>query len=135
MNEEVRNEKEPQDDIDLVKKYENLSKGASKKIINIVGKQGELLKRFRDEDEFFDCVVLSRLNISFKISLYKLLRKFPLLKNSPLTPSYFKTNFKAIKKVCRANVNIFTEEKRKKLVSLFFIYFFLVWIGLENFIH
>ena len=75
------------------------------------------------------------MNIYFKFSLRKFLRKFPLLKHSPLTPSYFKTSFKAIKKVCRANVNIFTEEKRKKLVSLFFIYFFLVWIGLENFIH
>ena len=41
----------------------NLLKGASKKIINIVGKQGELLKRFREEDEFFNKVGLSRSNI------------------------------------------------------------------------
>ena len=33
----------------LVKKYEDLLKGANKKIINIVGKQGELLKRFKEE--------------------------------------------------------------------------------------
>ena len=52
LNEEVRSAKEPQDGIDLVKKNENLLKGASKKIINIVGKQGGLLKRFRDEDEY-----------------------------------------------------------------------------------
>ena len=81
FNEEVRDAKEQQDGIDLVKKYEHLFRGANRKIINIVGKQGELLKRFMDEDEVFDLIRLSRSNISFKISLYKFLRKFPLLKN------------------------------------------------------
>ena len=39
LNEEVRNPKEPKDGIAIVKKYEDLLKGA---IRNIVGKQGEL---------------------------------------------------------------------------------------------
>ena len=51
LNEEVRDTKEQQDGIDLVKKFEDLFRGTSKKIINIVGKQGELLKRFRDGDD------------------------------------------------------------------------------------
>ena len=59
LNEEVKNAKEVKDGISLVKKYENLLKGANKKIINIVGKQGKLLKIFKDEDDFFDCIVLS----------------------------------------------------------------------------
>ena len=59
----------PQDDIDSVKKYGNFLKGTNKKFINIVGKQGEILKRFKDEDEFFDHVGLSWSNIDFKISL------------------------------------------------------------------
>ena len=37
------------------------------KIINIVGKQGKLLQRFKDSDEFFDSVGLSRSYIYFKI--------------------------------------------------------------------
>ena len=49
LNEEVRNAKEKRDGIALGKKYENVLKGTNKKIINIVGKQGEILKRFRDE--------------------------------------------------------------------------------------
>ena len=49
INEEVKNAKELKDGMALVKKYENLLKGANKKIINIVGKQGELLKRFKEE--------------------------------------------------------------------------------------
>ena len=52
MNEEVKNVKELKHGISLVKKYENLLKGANRKIINIVGKQRELLKRFKDNDEF-----------------------------------------------------------------------------------
>ena len=69
MNQEVKNAKEPKDGISLVKKYKGLLKGANSKIINIVGKQGELLKRFKDSDELFDCVGLSRCNIYFKICL------------------------------------------------------------------
>ena len=49
INEEVKNAKELKDGMALVKKYEDLLKGANKKIINIVGKKGELLKRFKEE--------------------------------------------------------------------------------------
>ena len=47
LNEEVKNAKEPNID----------------RIINIVGKQGELLKKFKESDEFFSRVGLSRSNI------------------------------------------------------------------------
>ena len=49
INEEVKNAKELKDGMASVKKYEDLLKGANKKNINIVGKQGELLKRFKEE--------------------------------------------------------------------------------------
>ena len=104
LSKEVKKAKEPKDGIALLKKYEDHLKGANKKIINIVGKQGKLLKKFRDDEEFFDRVGLSRSNI---YSLYKFIRKFPLSKNSTLTSSYFKNNFRAIKKDCKANLNIF----------------------------
>ena len=97
--------------VSLAKKYEVLLKGANWKIINIVGKQGELLKKFKDSDEFFDGLGLSRSIIYFKISLHKFLYKFPVLKNSTLTSSCFKSNFKMIKKVCKSNANIFGEKK------------------------
>ena len=108
---EVKNANDLKDGIYLVKKYEDLLKGANEKIINIVGKQGELLKRFKDSDEFFDGVGLSQSNIYFKIRLYKFLCKFPALRHSTLTSSYFKNNFKIIKKVCKANADTFCEKK------------------------
>ena len=47
LNDEAKITKEVKDRISLVKKYENLLKGENK-MINIVGKQGELLKRFKE---------------------------------------------------------------------------------------
>ena len=107
LNGEVKNVKSLSEGISLVQKYENLLKGANKKIINVVGKQGEFLKIFKEENEFFDCVGLSWSNICFKMRLFKSVCKFPVLKNSTLTPNYFKSNLKQIKKVCKANMDIF----------------------------
>ena len=52
--EEVKNAKDLKEGVSLVKRYEDLLKSSNKKTINIVAKQGELLKRFNDSDEFFD---------------------------------------------------------------------------------
>ena len=71
----------------------------------MVRRQGEILKRFK-EDEFFD-----RVGLIFTLKYFKFLYKFPLLKNSTLKSSYFKSNFKVIKKVCKTNVNIFGNAK------------------------
>ena len=90
-----------------LKKCKKLLKGENRKIINILGKQVELLKKFKDSDEFFSRVDLSRSNIYFKIRLYK----FPTLKKSTLISSNFKSNFKFITKVYKANVDIFGEKK------------------------
>ena len=109
LNEEEKNTKSLNEGISLVQKYENLLKGANKKIIIIVGKQGKLLKRFEEEDEFFYNVGLNRSNIYFKMRLFKFLCKFPVLKSSTLTTSYFNGNMKIIKKVCKANADIFAE--------------------------
>ena len=76
LNDEVKNVKNLNKGISLVKKHENLLKSINKKIINIVGKQGEFLKRFKEEDEFFNCVGLSQSNIYFKIRLFKFLCKY-----------------------------------------------------------
>ena len=92
-------------------KCEELLKSSNERIISIVAKQGELLKKFKDSDEFFDSVDQGRSNLYFKRRLYKFLCKFPALRNSTLTPSYFKNNFKIIKKVCQANADIFGKKK------------------------
>ena len=74
-------------------------------------KTGQDPEKLKEEDDFFNCVGLSRFNIYFKVRLQKFLCKFSVLKNSTLTPSYFKSNFKLIKKVCKSNADVFGDKK------------------------
>ena len=76
-------------------------------MVRIVDKQGELPKTVKEGEEFFNHVDLTKLNIYFKIRLYKFLTKFPALENSSLSLSYFKSNLKVINKVCKKNVCLF----------------------------
>ena len=64
--EKAKNAKDLKDCAFLVKKYEELLKSSNEKIISIVAKQGELLKKFKDSDEFFDSVDQGRSNIYLK---------------------------------------------------------------------
>ena len=56
----------------LIEKCKKLIKRENKKIINIVGNQGEFLQKFKEIDDFFCRVDLTRSNIYFKICLHKL---------------------------------------------------------------
>ena len=89
LNEKARNVKEAKEAILIIKKYERLLKEQHREIINILGK-------FRERDEVFSRVGLSRSSIYFKIRLHKFLCKFPVLKQLTLTSSYCKSNFKSI---------------------------------------
>ena len=66
IQEEVKNSKDLKDGIALFRKYEELLKEENKKI-NIVGKQGEILKKLKEERDFFNYVGLSRSNTYFEI--------------------------------------------------------------------
>ena len=59
LNEEVKIVKKPKEIISLFKKQEELLKGENIKIINILGNQKELLKKFKGSDELFSRVDLS----------------------------------------------------------------------------
>ena len=63
------NTNEPEKAIDTVKRYEDVLKDQNKQIINMLGKQRKLLKRFKESDGFFDNVVLSRYHVyaAFKL--------------------------------------------------------------------
>ena len=65
-------------------------------MVRMVGKKEQLLKKFKESEKFFNHVGLRMSNIYFKISLYKFLTKFLVLKISSNLPNYFKSNLKAI---------------------------------------
>ena len=78
----------------IIRRYEDIIKTQNKKAIGYIAKQGEILKIFKDTQNFFDNVGQSKSTIYFKISPYKFLKKYPLLKTSTLQSIYFKNNFK-----------------------------------------
>ena len=107
FNETVNNFKNSQKAIVTIRRYDKVIKTKYKKAIGYIGKQGELLKRFKNTENFFDNITQSRSTIYFKISLYTFLKENSLLKTSTLQSSYFKNNFKAIKVVCEENLIFF----------------------------
>ena len=65
LSKEMKNLMEPKEALSIIKKYNELLKGENRKIINLVGNQGKLLKKFKKNDEFFRHVGLSQTNIYF----------------------------------------------------------------------
>ena len=59
LDEEVKKTKESKEATSIIKKYEELLKGENRKIVNIAEKQGDLLKKFKESEEFFSGVELS----------------------------------------------------------------------------
>ena len=103
LNETANDVNNSQEVIRITNRYEDIIKTQNEKAIGYVGKQGELLKEFKDTENFFDHVGQSRSTIYFKIWLYKFLKKYLLLIKSTLQSNYFKNNFKAIEIVCKEN--------------------------------
>ena len=100
-----------------LKKFEDLLKGTNRKILNILGKQGELFKKFKESDTFFSCQ--SCVNVYITI-----------LKKSTITSSYFKSNFKLIKKVCQTDATCLNN-----FVQSGEFYPLIILYSLENFTH
>ena len=69
-----------QDALECVEKYEKHLENQKRKIIKIVYSQRYILHTFKESDEFTDTLVkrlkVSKSTITFKINLYKLLKKF-----------------------------------------------------------
>ena len=98
LDEMVGQIKNPEEAAGEIKLYENMLTTKNVKIINIVAKQGQLLQQFKELEEFSESVRLSRSTIYFKISLFKFLLKYPLLKTSCLSSRYFENILRKRKK-------------------------------------
>ena len=103
LNEGVRKSKYPKEVAIVIKKHEELIKEQNQRITNIVSKQGELLKRFKELDEYFESVGLSQSNIHFKIRFYRALVMLLVLRNLTLSSNYFKKDYF----ICLEKVNNF----------------------------
>ena len=75
LNETVNNVNNFREATKIINRYEDIIKTQIKKAVGYIGKQGELLKKFKDTENFFDNVGQSKSTIYFKISLDELLKK------------------------------------------------------------
>ena len=80
LNETANNVNNFQEAIPIINCRQDIINTQNKKSIEYIGKQGQLLKIFK----YFDNVGQSRSIIYFKTSLYKIMKKYSLVKNSTL---------------------------------------------------
>ena len=75
-----------------------------RKIIDIAYKLERILLQFIETEEFIDTLVkrlkMSKCTVTFKINLYKLLKKHPLLNHSNKSMHCFKNFLRQIKLIC-----------------------------------
>ena len=75
LNETANNVNNSQEAIAIIRRYMEIIKKKNKKAIGYTGKQGELLKKFKDTEIFFYNAGQSKSTIYFKILLDELLKK------------------------------------------------------------
>ena len=91
-----------QEALQCLKQYGKYLQNEKRKIINIACEQGKILHQYKESEEFIDTAVkklkTSKSTFTFKINLYKVLKKNPLLKLSNKSIHYFK-NFKKLSSI------------------------------------
>ena len=94
LNEVANETNGPGETIFRINQYEEIIKSHNKRVIGYVAKQGQILKKFREVEDFIQNVRKIKFTIYYKIT------KYPSSKKSTLPSSHFGNNFKAINTVC-----------------------------------
>ena len=91
LNEQARKVNKPEYAAELIKRYEEILKMKMRRIISIAYYQGKIFSWFQEKEKFLKLVVnfgVHKGTIIFKINVFKLLDKYPKLRNSSVL--YFK---------------------------------------------
>ena len=106
LDETANATKDPTEAVVIIQR-EEIIKMQNKRAIVYIGKQGQLLKKFKDTKQLFEPVGQSKSTIHSNMGLCKL-NKYPTLEKSTLSSNYFKNNFRVIKTMCKNNVTPFS---------------------------
>ena len=103
---------ESQEDVaKVIHEFEEIIKNKKSDIVWLAYYQGKIFQKFRSKERFVNDVVtkfkVSKSTIVFKITLSKLIDKYPKIKNSSLSLHYFKKHLKLIKEVCKESASVF----------------------------
>ena len=103
LNKEAEKIQDPEKAADIIKRYEDIIKTKNKGIINVAYYQGQVFKRFKENEKFVKLVSELRIHkntIIFKINVFKLCKKHPKLLKSSIGLGFFKNYHKDIKVIC-----------------------------------
>ena len=104
LNEEAEKIEDPEKAAEIIKRCEDIIKTKNKRIINVAYYQGQIFKRFKEEEKFVKLVSelgIHKNTIIFKINVFKLCKKHPKLLKSLIGLGFFKNYHKNIKAICK----------------------------------
>ena len=106
LNKEAEEIQGPGKAAEIIRQYEDIINTKKKGIINVAFYQGQIFKRFKEKEKFAKLVNevgIHKTTIIFKISVFKLCKKYPKLLKSSIGLGFFKNYHKDIKAICEEN--------------------------------
>ena len=94
----------------VIREFEEIIKNKKNDIIWLAYYQDQIFQKFKEKERIVSMVLklnVSKPTIMFKITLSKLIDKYPKIKDSSLSSHYFKKHLKMIKEVCKENASEF----------------------------
>ena len=110
LEELIKNKKNPNDAIELVKKLDKLTKCSKNNILMWAYQQGKVFQKFKMNNKFVSVVTefgISMTTINFKIDIVKFIETYPKMKKSCISLFYLKNDFRVIKNVCQEHASEF----------------------------
>lgn len=80
----IANVIDPGEAMTIIYHHEEIIKAQNKRVIGYVSKQGQILKKFRDTENFVENVGKIRSTVYFKTEIYKFLKKYSALRKFTL---------------------------------------------------
>ena len=110
LNKKAEEVQDPEKTAMIIKRYEDISKTKRKGIINVAYHQGQVFKRFKENEKFAKLVSelgIHKTTIICKINMFKLSKRYPRLLTSSIGLGFFKDYLKGIKAICEKKEKIF----------------------------
>ena len=106
----IENTNNLNDAIDLVQKFDKLTKHSKNNILTLAYQQGKVFERFKMNNKFVSAVTefdISKTTINFKIDIVNFIENYPRMKKSCISLFYLKKNFRVIKNVYQEHASKF----------------------------
>ena len=110
LEETVKNTRDSNDAIELVKKTDKMIKCSKNNILMLAYQQGKIFQKFKMNKGFSSAVTgfgIGKTTINFKIDVVNFINQNPGMRKSSISLFYLKNNFRAIKNVYQEHASEF----------------------------